>query len=247
MGELRAKLMAAMTRRAKEACSQVPFLSYCSGPWPPPPQYARMSSGLVRQVVERCHPHLSHERRSSHAGTQQQQGRKYRSMRAFVCTQACNTGSAGSHKPAIASVLGTPDGPTCYLSPPGDWQTLPDSVAPNHSRLDASSKGACLLEERKYIGLSIVVGISVLLLCGCSQLIWYSSTKCKSLRPDASPTEPSWVPSPSTGKAILSPALCCSATSQPHFTCRGSRNRPGKAEGCHRSRIGDGSLAQSAK
>ena len=47
MGELRAKLMTAMTRRTKEACSQVPFLSYCNGPWPPPPQYARMSSGLV--------------------------------------------------------------------------------------------------------------------------------------------------------------------------------------------------------
>ena len=88
----------------------------------------------------------------------------------------------------MTSVLGTPDDPTCYLSPPGDWQTLPDSVAPNHSRLDASSKGACLLEERKHISLSIVVGISVLLLCGCSQLIWYSSTKCKSLRPDAIPS-----------------------------------------------------------
>ena len=188
MGELRAKLMTAMTKRTNEACSQVPFLSYCNGPWPPPPQYARMSPEPMCQVVERCHPHLSHERRSSHAGTQQQQGRKYHSTHAFVCTQACNTGSAGSHKPAMTSVLGTPDDPTCYLSLPGDWQTLPDSIAPNHSGLDASPKGACLLEERKSISLSIVVGISVLLLCGCSQLIWYSSAKCKSLRPDTIPS-----------------------------------------------------------
>ena len=58
MGELRAKLMTAMTKRTKEACSQVPFLSYCNGPWPPPPQYARMSPELMCQVVEQCHPHL---------------------------------------------------------------------------------------------------------------------------------------------------------------------------------------------
>ena len=187
MGELRAKLMTALTKRAKEACSQVLLLSCCNGHWPSPPQYARISPELVCQVAERCHPPLSYDCRSSHAGTQQQQGRKHNNMHALICAQACNTSSAGSQKPVMTSVLGTSDDPTCYTSPPGDWQTLPGSIESNHPRLDASPQGACLLEMRKTISLSIVVGISVLLLCGCSQLHWCGSTTCQSLRPDTIP------------------------------------------------------------
>ena len=187
MGELRAKLMTALAKRAKEAYSQVLLLSCCNGHWPSPPQYARISPELMCQVAERCHPPLSYDCRSSHAGTQQQQGRKHNNMHDLICAQACNTSSAGSQNPVMTSVLATSDDPTCYTSPPGDWQTLPGSIESNHPRLDASPQGACLLEMRKTISLSIVVGISVLLLCGYSQLHWCGSTTCRSLRPDTIP------------------------------------------------------------